>query len=82
MKGVYCAYGRFDAHLEDDAMTATQYALLAAVIFALVAVLQLIRAVMGLPVTIGQTSIPTWASWLACGVAIVLAWLGYAASHG
>jgi hypothetical protein len=61
-------------------MTATQYSLLAALIFALVAVLQIVRAVMRLPITIGQTSIPIWASWLAGGIAIVLAWLGYAAS--
>jgi hypothetical protein len=46
-------------------MTAAQYSLLAALIFALVALLQLIRAVMSLPVTAGQTSIPIWAS---CGL--------------
>ncbi|WP_201829833.1 hypothetical protein [Microvirga zambiensis] len=63
-------------------MTANQYSLLAALIFVLVAVLQMVRAVTGLPITVGQTSIPTWASWLACGVAVVLAWLGYAASRG
>jgi hypothetical protein len=61
-------------------MTATQYSLLAALIFALVAALQIVRAVMRLPITIGQTSIPIWASWLAGGIAIILAWLGYAAS--
>ena len=63
-------------------MTATQYSLLVALIFAVAAVLQLARAIAGLPVTIGQTSVPIWASWLACGVAILLAWLGYAASNG
>jgi hypothetical protein len=63
-------------------MTATQYSLLAALIFALVAVLQLVRAVAGLPVTIGRTPIPIWASWVACGVAIILVWLGYTASQG
>ncbi len=63
-------------------MTATQYSLLAALIFALVAVLQIVRAVMGLPVTIGQTSVPIWGSWVAGGVAFVLAWLGYSASRG
>ena len=46
-------------------MTATQYSLLAAFIFGLVAVLQIVRAVMGLPVSIGQTSIPIWGSWVA-----------------
>jgi hypothetical protein len=62
-------------------MTATQYSVLATLIFALVAVLQMVRAVAGVPVTIGRTSIPIWASWIACGVAIILAWLGYAASQ-
>jgi hypothetical protein len=61
-------------------MTAANYSLLAAVIFALVAILQLVRAAKGLPVTIGQTSVPIWASWIACGVAVILASLGFAAS--
>ena len=61
-------------------MTAANYSLLAAVIFALVAILQMVRAAKGLPVTIGQTSVPIWASWVACGVAVVLASLGFAAS--
>lgn len=61
-------------------MTANQYSLLAALIFALVAVLQIVRAVARLPIAIGQTSIPIWVSWVACGVAIILAWLGYGAS--
>ena len=62
-------------------MTAAQYSLLAAAIFALVAVLQLVRAVAGWPVTINRTSIPVAASWVAAVVAVILAWLGYAASH-
>jgi hypothetical protein len=66
---------------KEDPMSATQYSLLAAAIFALVAALQIFRAVTGLPITIGKTSIPIWASWVACAVAIVLAGLGYAASH-
>lgn len=61
-------------------MTAEHYSLLAALTFALVAVLQIIRAVAGLRVTIGRIPIPIWASWVAGGVAIILAWLGYAAS--
>lgn len=62
-------------------MTAAHYSLLAAMVFALVAILQLIRAVRGLQITIGQTSIPIWVSWVACGVATILTWLGYAASQ-
>jgi hypothetical protein len=75
--------GLLAIHLtKEAAMTATQYSLLAALIFALVAVLQMVRAVTGLPITVGQTSIPIWASWVACAVAFILAWLGYSASQG
>jgi hypothetical protein len=63
-------------------MTAKNFSLLAAVIFAIVAVLQLLRAVSGSPVTIGTTiSIPLWASWIACIVAATLAWLGFNVSR-
>jgi len=63
-------------------MTAKNFSLLAAVIFAIVAVLQFARAVSGAPVTIGTTiSIPVWASWIACIVAAALAWLGFGASR-
>ena len=63
-------------------MTAKNFSLLAALIFAVVAVLQFIRAISGAPVTIGTTiSIPLWASWVACVVAAILAWLGFAASR-
>jgi hypothetical protein len=55
---------------------------LLALIFAIVAVLQLVRAASGLPVTFGTTtSIPLWASWIACFVAAGLAWLGFDASR-
>jgi hypothetical protein len=63
-------------------MTAKNFSLLAALIFAIVAVLQLIRAVSGAPVTLATTiSIPLWASWVACVVAAILAWSGFAASR-
>ena len=63
-------------------MTAKNFSLLAAVIFAIVAVLQFARAISGWPITLGTTiSIPVWASWVACVVAAVLAWLGFNASR-
>ena len=63
-------------------MTPQNYSRLAALIFAIVAVLQLVRALGGWPVTVGGTvSIPLWASWTACAVAAVLAWLGFAAAQ-
>src|SRR5690242_19627328 len=44
-------------------MSAKDYSRLAAIIFAIVALLQLVRAVSGWPITIGATtSIPLWAS--------------------
>jgi hypothetical protein len=62
-------------------MVASNYSLLSAFIFTLVAVLQLVRALKAWPVTVGTTSIPLWASWVACVVAAILAWLGFAASQ-
>jgi hypothetical protein len=63
-------------------MTAKNYSRLAALIFAIIAVLQLARAVSGVPVTVGSTiSVPLWASWVACIVTAGLAWLGYDASR-
>jgi hypothetical protein len=62
-------------------MVASNYSLLSAFIFTLVAVLQLVRALKGWPVTVGTTSIPLWVSWVACVVAAILAWLGFAASQ-
>jgi hypothetical protein len=62
-------------------MTAAQYSLLVAIIFGLVAIAQIARAVMKVPVTVGQTLIPIWISWVAGAVAIILAWLGYSATH-
>ena len=59
-------------------MTARNFSLLAALIFAIVAVLQFARAVSGAPITVGTTiSIPVWGSWIACLVAAALAWLGF-----
>ena len=61
-------------------MNAKTYSRLAALIFAIVAVLH--RAMSGWPVTVGTTfSIPVWASWIACVVAAGLAWLGFNASR-
>jgi hypothetical protein len=56
------------------------YSHLAGVIFALVAILQLLRALAGWSVTIGRTDIPLWASWVAFVIAGLLAWFGLTAS--
>ena len=60
-------------------MDPVSYSLLAGAIFAIVAILQLVRALAGWPVTIGRTAIPVWASWVAFVIASVLAWMGIAA---
>ena len=62
-------------------MTAQSYTRLAAVIFVIIAVLQAVRAVGGWPIAVDGTSVPVWASWIACAVAAVLAWLGFSASR-
>jgi hypothetical protein len=62
-------------------MTGSSYSRLAGTVFAVVALLQLIRALSGWPITVGDMLIPVWASWVACVVAAGLAWLGFAASR-
>ena len=61
-------------------MNATTYSRVAASVFLLVALLQLLRAIAGWPITIGDTMIPVSASWIACVVAAALAWLGFSAT--
>jgi len=55
------------------------YSRLAGAIFAIIAILQLVRALAGWPLTIGRTAIPVWASWVAFAIAGVLAWVGITA---
>ena len=62
-------------------MTAETYARVAAAIFALIAVLQLVRAIQGWSVTLGETTMPLWPSWIAFIVAALLAWMGFAAAR-
>jgi hypothetical protein len=58
-------------------MTVSQYAVLVTLIFALGAAVQMgISA--AVPVLIGETRVPMWASSMAFGIAIILAWFGYA----
>ena len=49
------------------------YALVSGVIFALIALLHLWRAIAGWNVVIGSVEIPLWASWLALVIAAYLA---------
>lgn len=61
-------------------MSATSFSRLAGFIFAIVALLQLARAVAGWDIVIHGTSVPIMASWIAAAVAAVLSWLGFTAS--
>ncbi len=63
-------------------MTSRNFALLAAIIFAIVALAHLIRAVWGWPIIINMTEIPIWVSWVAFIVAGGLTILGIRASRG
>ena len=62
-------------------MDAKAYSRVAAVIFAIIAVLQLERAVSGWEITLNGAAIPVWASWLASVVAGALAWLGFTTQY-
>lgn len=62
-------------------MDPSGYSRLAGAIFAIVAVLQLVRAVRGWPVTVAGTEIPIWASWVALVIAGLLSWVGLTVSH-
>ena len=62
-------------------MSASSYARLAAIVFAIIALLQLIRAVAGWPIVVGGTEMPVWPSWVAVVVTGILSWLGFTASR-
>jgi hypothetical protein len=62
-------------------MTARNFALLAAVIFSVMALLQLIRALSGWEITVGMTQIPIWPSWIAVIVLGALAALGFTSAR-
>jgi NAD/NADP transhydrogenase beta subunit len=63
-------------------MNASSYARLAGAVFAVIALLQLARALAGWPViTVGGATMPVWPSWIAFVVAGALAWLGLTASR-
>lgn len=62
-------------------MEAKSYSRLAAAIFTLIGLLQLARALTGWAITINGTPLPVWPSWVAGGVALVLAWVGFSTSR-
>lgn len=61
-------------------MTAQSFSRLAAVVFAIIALLQLLRALTGFEIAVGGEIMPVWPSWIAAVVAGFLAYLGFTAA--
>lgn len=61
-------------------MTPVKFSRLAGVIFAIIALLQLLRAITGFEIMVGGEVMPVWPSWIAAIVAGFLAYLGMTAS--
>ena len=57
-------------------MGAKSYSRIAAIIFAIVAILQFMRAGSGWEISLNGAAIPLWASWVAYVVAGALAFVG------
>jgi hypothetical protein len=62
--------------LEDRAMNQRAFNVVASVIFALVALLHLLRIYMGWPIVIGSWTAPMWGSWIGLVVAGSLSYFG------
>ena len=62
-------------------MTVKTFCTLAAAIFALIALLQLIRIAMGWSVTFNGVDVPFWPSWIAVVVAAALSFVGFRATR-
>lgn len=60
-------------------MTSQSFSRLAAAIFALGALAQLSRALMGFNMMAGSMMVPLWASWIAAILLGLLAWAGFMA---
>jgi hypothetical protein len=52
------------------------FVLIAGVIFAIVALVHLLRIVMGWPIVIDNWTVPMWVSWIALVIATGLSYLG------
>jgi hypothetical protein len=58
-------------------MTPQSYSQLAAVLFAVMAIAQLLRAAAGWPVTINGYDMPFWPNWLAFLIFAILSVVGF-----
>jgi hypothetical protein len=62
-------------------MHSRQYAMIAALVFTIVAIIQAARLFYGWPVTIGTTEIPMGVSWVAVFIAGLLAIAGFSTAR-
>jgi hypothetical protein len=62
-------------------MDPRNYSRLAAVIFAIIALLQLVRVLLAWDVTLNGVAIPLFVSGMACFLAAAMAWLGFGVSR-
>ena len=60
-------------------MSARNFSVTAAIVFAVIALVQLARAIFGWPVTIDTYVVPLWFSWIAFIVATGLSYFGWKA---
>jgi hypothetical protein len=67
---------------QEEQMQARQYAVIAALVFTVVAIVQAARLIYAWPVVVGSTDIPMAVSWVAVFVTGMLAILGFTASRG
>ncbi len=60
-------------------MTSRNFALTAAIVFAVIALVQLARAVFGVGMTVDVYAVPQWLSWAAFFIAAGLSYFGWKA---
>lgn len=58
-------------------MNNNTYLWLSALIFLIVAVVHLVRAIAGWPIMVGGTSLPVFGSWIAFIIAGLMSWFGF-----
>jgi hypothetical protein len=68
--------------MEDRTMDQKQFSLVAGVVFAIVALLHLLRVALGWQVVIGEFSVPMWFSWIGIIVAPTLSYFGLRNARG
>ena len=71
------AGGATAAGMREGRVMQRNYAIVSASVFALVAVIQIVRAASAWPVQIGPYAVPVAVSWVLAAVAIALAVWGY-----